>query len=206
MFQILFKFLLFFFTFLGGYAWDLTDHSFAYAQYGVTGFAAGAWWCGLAGIVAGIIGVVAIDKDWFIATCALSCAACAISIAGAVVDGIYAVWHLSIRTCSNWNGDGGITVTTTSVVTPNVWWWPGSTTSNSAGWQYSGQPQYATDSLYCYTTLSGNTNKVITLTGTQTILTIPWNVISSYLSTATAAKATGRYCYDRLAQGLFLSL
>ena len=167
----------------------MTDHTFAYAQYGITGLSAGAWWCGLAGIIAGIIGVVAIDKDWFIATCALSSAACAISIAGAVVDGIYATWHLSIRSCVNWNGDGGLSVTA-----PTAWYSPPQTGVTagaiSAGWQYNGQALYATDALYCYTTLSGNANKVITLTNTQTIATNALNVISGYISAITGGRGT----------------
>ena len=195
---LLLYFLLFLFQ-IGGYAWDLTDHSFSYAQYGVTGAAAGAWWCGLAGIVAGIIGVVAIDKDWFIATCALSSAACAISIAGAVVDGIYATWHLSIRSCVNWNGDGGISTATTS--TSTTWWFPpisGTSGSISQGWQYSGQALYATDALYCYTSLSGNANRVVQLTGTQTITSAALQLISGYISLARTGTAEDYYTPRRL--------
>ena len=165
----------------------MTDHTFAYAQYGITGLSAGAWWCGLAGIIAGIIGVVAIDKDWFIATCALSSAACAISIAGAVVDGIYATWHLSIRSCVNWNGDGGLSPPTTSVT--QTWYSPPQTGVTagtiSSNWQFNGQALYATDALYCYTTLSGNANKVITLTGTQSITSNALTYIQGYMNTVT---------------------
>jgi hypothetical protein len=125
----------------GGYAWDLTDHSFAYANYGTAGAAAGAWWAGLAAIVAGIIGVVALDKTWFISTCAISSAAFGVCLAGAVVDGIFATWHKSIKTCVAWTGNG-----------------------LTEGFKYTGSVNYELDSLYCYSTLSGNGARVVTTT------------------------------------------
>lgn len=129
---------------IGGYAWDLTDHGYAYANYGYTGAAAGAWWAGLAAIVAGIIGVVALDKTWFISTCAISSAAFAVCVAGAAVDGVFANWHKTIKTCVNWTGGG-----------------------TTDGFKYSGSALYELDSLYCYSTLSGNGARVVTTTFTK---------------------------------------
>lgn len=105
---------------IGAYAWDITDHNSNYAQYGITGYSCGAWWVGVACIVAATIGMVCIDRDWLIATCALSCAAMLISVAGAAVDGIFAVWYRNIKTCANWNGTGGLT-------SSNTYYWPAST-------------------------------------------------------------------------------
>ena len=181
--------------FLGGYAWDLTDHSFAYAQYGITGWSCGAWWVGLACIVAGVIGVVCIDRDWLIATCALSCAAMLISVAGAVIDGIYATWYRNIQTCVNWNGTGGITSATIS--NGGTYYWPTGTGTISQGWQFSGANMYSTDALYCYTSLSGNANRVFTLTGTQTISATAMQLISRYMTLNPAGIAPCKLFYIR---------
>ena len=173
--------------FIGGYAWDITDHTFAYAQYGITGASCGAWWVGLACIIAGIIGVVCIDRDWLIATCALSCAAMLISVAGAVIDGIYAVWHRNIQTCVNWNGTGGMTAGTGTTGANTPFYAGGSMTQ---GWNFNGRNMYSTDALYCYTTLSGNANRVFTLGTSQSISAPAMTLISAYMRTAGVA---GRY-------------
>jgi hypothetical protein len=115
---------------LGGYAWDLVSHTFSYGPNGATSRAAGAWWAGLSAIAAGAVTIVAIDKDWLISSMAISSAAAAICLAGAVVDGIYANFHRTIKTCAFWGG-------------------------NANGFQSSGPVNYQLDAAYCYSNLAG---------------------------------------------------
>ena len=191
--------------FVGGYAWDLTDHNYAYAQYGITGFSCGAWWAGLACVCAATIGMVCIDRDWLIATCALSCAAMLVSVAGAAVDGIYATWYRNIQTCVNWNGTGGISSAT--ITTANTYYWPLTTGTISQGWQFSGRNMYSTDALYCYTSLSGNANRVVVLSGTQTISQQAMSLINVYTKLASAGTIkTVRYHDSPPPPSLFFSL
>ena len=115
---------------LGGYAWDLVSHTFSYGPFGATSQAAGAWWAGLSAIAAGGVTIVALDKDWLISSIAISSAATAICLAGAVVDGIVANFHRGVKTCAFWGG-------------------------NANGFQTSGPSNYALDAGYCYSNIAG---------------------------------------------------
>ena len=59
--------------------------------YGAVSNAAGAWWGGLAAVIAGIITVVHLDKEWALAAGVINLAAFGVLLAGAVIDGIMAV-------------------------------------------------------------------------------------------------------------------
>ena len=61
------------------------------SYYGATSNAAGAWWGGLAAIVAGVFTLVHLDKTWVIVSIVFTFAALAITLAGAAIDGIMAV-------------------------------------------------------------------------------------------------------------------
>ena len=50
----------------------------------------GAWWGGLAAVIAGIIGCVHLDKEWSLSAGVINLAAFGVLLAGAVVDGIMA--------------------------------------------------------------------------------------------------------------------
>ena len=75
-------------THAGGYAYAITQKN---GYYGPTSNAAGAWWAGLAAVVAGTIACVHVNKESVLAAAALNYAAFAICLAGAVIDGIMAV-------------------------------------------------------------------------------------------------------------------
>lgn len=71
----------------------------------ITGNSAGAWWAGLAAIVAGIIGCVAIQREWVLTSAVLSGAAAAVCLAGAVVDGLMAdTFWKNMGYCRNRSG------------------------------------------------------------------------------------------------------
>ena len=64
--------------------------------------AAGSWWSGLPCFIAGIIGVVALDKNFLIATAVLAACGAGVSLAGAVVDGLMAqTYWLQMDICSD---------------------------------------------------------------------------------------------------------
>jgi len=86
---------------LGGYAYATTQKN---AYYGATSNAAGAWWAGLAAVVAGTIACVHVNKESVLAAAVLNYAAFGICLAGAVVDGIMTVqfWQ-NMAMCINLN-------------------------------------------------------------------------------------------------------
>ena len=63
--------------------------------YGSVSNASGAWWSGLAALVAGVIAIVHLDKNWVLGASLLNFAAFGIALAGAAIDGIVAVqvWY-----------------------------------------------------------------------------------------------------------------
>lgn len=154
---------------VGAYAYGLTDRTQYGAAVGPSGqgwfekgwggpswgkFAcAGAWWAGLATILAATISCVCHDRIWFIVSCALNAAACCVSIAGASIDGIYNTWFRSVKTCVRWEGTPTYSTDAQAAITAKVastfpYW------ATKGGWQYFGSAAYASEALMCASALS----------------------------------------------------
>lgn len=147
----------------GAYAYGLTDRTQYGAAIGPSGqgwfekgwggpswgkFAsAGAWWAGLATILAATISCVCHDRIWFIVSCALNAAACCVSIAGASIDGIYNTWMRSVKTCVMWDGVPKWSADSQKDLKFPYW-------ATTGGWQYYGSVSYAPEALMCASALS----------------------------------------------------
>lgn len=81
----------------GGAAYAMTEKNIVY--YNFVSRAAGAWWAGFPLIIAGIISMVAIDRNWIISGAVLTAGASALCLAGAITDGIMAQFYGRLSGC-----------------------------------------------------------------------------------------------------------
>ena len=179
--------------YVGGYAYSLTTRD-SWGAAKMTGgwfekgwggpswgpfSSVGAWWAGLAALLAAVISCVADDQIWFVVSCAMNCAACAVCLAGASIDGIYATWSNSLRSCVSWQGTptydaAAITRIQRSPRRAFPWW------ATSGGWRLSGSQAYGVEALMCASNLTsgslsyvGNNNMVAFDTAYTTPLPLP---------------------------------
>ena len=152
---------------IGGYAYSLTTRDSWGAAKMTNGWfekgwggptwgpfsSVGAWWAGLAALLAAMISCVAEDQIWFVVSCALNCAACAVCIAGASIDGIYSTWSNSLKSCVSWQGtptyDDAAIARIQRAPRKAFPWWP-----TSGGWKLSGSSAYGVEALMCASNLT----------------------------------------------------
>ena len=142
----------------------------------------GAWWAGLAALLAALISCVADDQIWFVVSCALNCAACAVCIAGASIDGIYSTWSNSLKSCVSWQGTPTYDAPTIARIQASPrrafpWW------ATSGGWKLSGSNAYGVEALMCASNLTSGS---LSYVGTNNMVVID-TAYTSPSPTTTAA-------------------
>ena len=140
----------------------------------------GSWWSGLPCFIAGIIGVVALDKNFLIATAVLAACGAGVSLAGAVIDGLMAqTYWLQMDICSDrsYNYFGTGLGSTDALNRLNF----------CGNWLYSG----STDTYqYGIGNYVGNVAGAFTFPSTATVPTLCTGTIPCYYAFSATAKLT----------------